>query len=99
MYEENRNIVEVAGAVALAGAQAYCNDPENGVKDGANIVVVMTGANMDFDKLQKVIALADIGSHREALLATGLPEKPGSFKRFAELVRILLLFLPSFCLL
>ncbi|GLT75059.1 hypothetical protein SLA2020_468100 [Shorea laevis] len=49
MFEEKRSILEPAGALALAGAEAYCR-------------------------------------RQEALLATVMPEIPGSFKQFCELV-------------
>ncbi|PKI57657.1 hypothetical protein CRG98_021985 [Punica granatum] len=83
MFEEKRNILEPAGALALAGAEAYCK--YYGLK-GENVVAVTSGANMNFDKLRIVTELANVGRKQEALLATVMPEKPGSFKRFCELV-------------
>ncbi|KAL1193938.1 Threonine dehydratase biosynthetic [Cardamine amara subsp. amara] len=83
MFEEKRNIVEPAGALALAGAEAYCK--YYGLKD-VNVVAITSGANMDFDKLRLVAELANIGRQQEALLATIMPEKPGSFKQFCELI-------------
>lgn len=83
MFEEKRNIVEPAGALALAGAEAYCK--YYGLR-GENIVVITSGANMNFDKLRVVTELANVGRRQEAVLATLLPEVPGSFKRFCELV-------------
>ncbi|PIN05139.1 Threonine/serine dehydratase [Handroanthus impetiginosus] len=84
IFEETRNIVEPSGAVALAGAKAYCN--YYGIKRG-NVIAVTSGANVDFDRLKLVVDLADIGNDREALMASYLPEEPGSFKRFVELFR------------
>lgn len=83
MYEEKRNILEPAGALALAGAEAYCRYYD--LKD-ANVVAITSGANMNFDRLRLVTELADVGRQREAVLATFLPEKPGSFKQYAQLV-------------
>ncbi|KAL9260196.1 Threonine dehydratase 1 biosynthetic, chloroplastic-like protein, partial [Drosera capensis] len=83
MFEEKRSILEPAGALALAGAEAYCK--YYGLKD-ENIVVVTSGANMNFDRLRLVTELADVGRKREAVLATFMPEKPGSFKKFTEMV-------------
>ncbi|KAL3642643.1 Threonine dehydratase biosynthetic, chloroplastic [Castilleja foliolosa] len=83
MFEEKRSIIEPAGALALAGAEAYCK--YYGLK-GANVVAVTSGANMNFDRLRLVTELADVGRRREAVLATYLPEEPGSFKRFCELL-------------
>ncbi|KAK4793434.1 hypothetical protein SAY86_023869 [Trapa natans] len=83
MFEEKRNILEPAGALALAGAEAYCK--YYGLK-GKNFIAITSGANMNFDKLRVVTELANVGRRQEAVLATVMPEKPGSFKRFCELV-------------
>ncbi|KAJ0963176.1 hypothetical protein J5N97_028298 [Dioscorea zingiberensis] len=83
MFEEKRSILEPAGALALAGAEAYCK--YYGLKD-ENIVAITSGANMNFDRLRLVTELADVGRKREAVLATFLPEERGSFKHFSELV-------------
>ncbi|KAH0933996.1 hypothetical protein HID58_011113 [Brassica napus] len=83
MFEEQRNILEPAGALALAGAEAYCK--YYGLKD-VNVVAITSGANMNFDKLRIVTELANVGRQQEAVLATLLPEKPGSFKQFCELM-------------
>ncbi|KAK3005660.1 hypothetical protein RJ639_015728 [Escallonia herrerae] len=81
MFEEKRSILEPAGALALAGAEAYCK--YYNLKD-ANVVAITSGANMNFDRLRLVTELADIGRQREAVLATYMPEEPGSFKLFSE---------------
>jgi threonine dehydratase len=41
---------------------------------------------MNFDRLRYVAERADIGAQREALLAVEIPEAPGSFLRFCELL-------------
>ncbi|KAJ8506579.1 hypothetical protein OPV22_007465 [Ensete ventricosum] len=83
MFEEKRSILEPAGALSLAGAEAYCK--YYGLK-GANVVAITSGANMNFDRLRLVTELADVGRKREAVLATILPEEHGSFKAFCKLV-------------
>ncbi|RXH83534.1 hypothetical protein DVH24_005787 [Malus domestica] len=83
MFEEKRSILEPAGAVAIAGAEAYCK--YYGLK-GENVVAISSGANMNFDRLRLVSQLADVGRRREVFLATFVPEKRGSFKQFCELV-------------
>ncbi|XP_057438606.1 threonine dehydratase biosynthetic, chloroplastic-like [Lotus japonicus] len=83
MFEENRSILEPSGALALAGAEAYCK--YYGIK-GGNVVAITSGANMNFDKLRVVTELANVGRKQEAVLATVMPEEPGSFKQFCELV-------------
>ncbi|KAK9079366.1 hypothetical protein SSX86_001037 [Deinandra increscens subsp. villosa] len=83
MFEEKRSILEPAGALSLAGAEAYCKFYN--LKD-INVVAITSGANMNFDRLRLVTELANVGRQREAVLATSMPEEPGSFKQFAELV-------------
>lgn len=83
MFEENRSILEPAGALALAGAEAYCK--YYNLKD-INVVAIASGANMNFDRLRLVTDLADVGRQREAVVATFIPEKRGRFKQFCELV-------------
>jgi threonine dehydratase len=43
---------------------------------------VASGANTNFDRLRFVAERAEVGEHREAILAVTIPEKPGSFKKF-----------------
>ncbi|KAI3696712.1 hypothetical protein L6452_29212 [Arctium lappa] len=83
MFEEKRSILEPAGALALAGAEAYCH--YYNLKD-ANIVVITSGANINFERLRLVTELANIGSHKEAVLTTFMPEEPGTIKHFCKLV-------------
>lgn len=83
MFEEKRSILEPAGALALAGAKAYCK--YYGLS-GKNVVAITSGANMNFDKLRVVTELANVGRQQEAVFATVMPERCGSFKQFCELV-------------
>ncbi|KVH99936.1 hypothetical protein Ccrd_021827 [Cynara cardunculus var. scolymus] len=83
MFEEKRSILEPAGALALAGAEAYCNYYK--LKD-ANVVVITSGANMNFERLRLVTELANIGRQKEAVLTTFMPEQPGTIKLFCKLV-------------
>ena len=82
VFAENRSILEPAGAVAVAGAKAYCET--HGIT--GNVVAITSGANMNFDRLRVVSQLADGGLKQEATLVSVIPEENGSFKRFVELV-------------
>lgn len=83
MFEEKRSILEPAGALALAGAEAYCK--YYGLQE-ETVIAVTSGANMNFERLRIVTELADVGARKEAVIATFMPEQPGSFKKFIELV-------------
>ena len=50
------------------------------------MVAINSGANMNFDRLRHVAERADLGGEREALLAVVIPEQPGSFLRFCDLL-------------
>jgi len=79
VFEDTRSILEPAGALSVAGAKAYAE--KTGIK-GATLVAIACGANTNFDRLRFVAERAEVGEHREAILAVTIPEKPGSFKRF-----------------
>ena len=83
IYEETRSIVEPAGGLALAGAKRWVQ--RRGVK-GRSLVAIACGANMNFDRLRFVAERAELGEHREAVLAVTIPERPGSFRALCALL-------------
>ena len=50
------------------------------------LIAINSGANMNFDRLRHIAERAEIGEHREALLAVTIPEQPGSYRRFIQLL-------------
>jgi threonine dehydratase len=83
VFEDKRTILEPAGALAVAGAKAWV---EKHSLRGRTLVAVACGANMNFDRLRFVAERAEVGEHREAILAVTIPEQPGSFKHFCALI-------------
>ena len=83
VFLDTRAILEPAGALAVAGAKAYVET--TGIT-GENLVAIACGANMNFDRLGFVSERADIGEHREAILAATIPEQHGSFREFCEVL-------------
>ena len=81
IFEENRTIVEPAGALSVAGIKKFL--AREGWQ-GKTVVGINCGANINFDRLRHVAERADIGAQREALFAVELPEQPGSFLKFCE---------------
>jgi threonine dehydratase len=81
VFDETRSVPEPAGALALAGAKRYI--AESGV-GGANLVAIVSGANINFDRLRHVAERAELGEQREALFAVQIPERPGSFLSFCK---------------
>ncbi|MDE2052068.1 MAG: threonine ammonia-lyase, biosynthetic [Gammaproteobacteria bacterium] len=83
VFEDTRSIVEPAGALAVAGLKKYV--AREGWRD-KRLVAINSGANINFDRLRHVAERADLGGEREALLAVTIPERPGSFLRFCEVL-------------
>ncbi|MGE0114589.1 MAG: threonine ammonia-lyase, biosynthetic [Steroidobacteraceae bacterium] len=83
IFEENRTVVEPAGALSVAGIKKYVAR-EN--CQGKTLVGINCGANINFDRLRHVAERADIGAQREALFAVEIPEQPGSFLKFCEAI-------------
>ncbi len=83
VFEDSRAVLEPAGALAVAGAKAYV---EQHRLKGETIVAIACGANLNFDRLRFIAERAELGEHREAVLAVTIPEGPGSLKRFCALI-------------
>ena len=79
VFEDTRVVLEPAGALAIAGAKAWV---ERRRARGKSLVAVASGANTNFDRLRFIAEEAELGEHREAVLAVTIPERPGSFKKF-----------------
>jgi threonine dehydratase len=83
IFEDNRTIAEPAGALAVAGVKKYV---AREACEGRTLVTLNCGANINFDRLRHVAERADVGAGREALLAVEIPERPGSFLGFCQLL-------------
>ncbi|WP_273429864.1 threonine ammonia-lyase, biosynthetic [Chitinibacter tainanensis] len=83
VFEDNRSILEPAGALAIAGAKAWA--AREGV-EGQTLIAIASGANMNFDRLRYVAEQAEMGEQREAIMAVTVPEQPGSFRKFCSLI-------------
>ncbi|HUN68349.1 MAG TPA: threonine ammonia-lyase, biosynthetic [Burkholderiales bacterium] len=81
VFEDTRVVLEPAGALAIAGAKAWVE--RHGVR-GKTLVAIACGANTNFDRLRFVAERAEVGEHREAVLAVTIPERRGSFRRFCR---------------
>ena len=79
VFEDTRVVLEPAGALSIAGAKAWV--ARHGVR-GKTLVAVASGANTNFDRLRFIAEEAELGEHREAVLAVTIPERPGSFRKF-----------------
>ena len=83
VFDDTRVIAEPAGALAIAGMKNYV--AQHGWQ-GKTLVAVNSGANVNFDRLRHISERAEIGENRETLFAVTIPERPGSFRRFCDIL-------------
>ena len=83
IFEDTRSIAEPAGALAVAGLKRYV---EHEKARNGRFAAIVSGANVNFDRLRHIAERAEIGERRESLLAVTIPERPGSLLRFCELI-------------
>jgi len=84
IYEDVRSISEPAGALSTAGIKKYLQTHK---LKNENLVSIVSGANVNFDRLRYISERADIGEHNEAIIAVTIDEKPGSFLKFCEMLK------------
>ena len=82
VFDDTRAIAEPAGALAVAGLKKYAE--ESGRGDARQTVAVISGANVNFDRLRHISERAELGEHREAIFAVTIDEQRGSFQRFCR---------------
>ena len=83
IFSETRTLTEPAGALAVAGMKRYAQERNI---TGQTFIAINSGANINFDRLRHVVERVEIGDSREALLAVTIPEKPGSFLQFCNII-------------
>lgn len=81
VFEDVRAIAEPAGALAVAGLKRHV--AEQGIENRA-LVAIVSGANVNFDRLRYISEVAEFGEQRELVLGAQIPEQPGSFRRFCR---------------
>ncbi len=81
IFDDTRTLAEPAGALGVAGMKRYV-EREGPVADA--MIAILSGANINLDRLRHVAERAELGERREVLLAATIPERPGSFRRFCH---------------
>jgi threonine dehydratase len=81
IFDDTRSVAEPAGALGIAGLKKYVD--LTGVRD-RGLIAIESGANINFDRLRHVAERAQVGEHRELLMAVTIPERPGSFLDFCR---------------
>ena len=83
VYEDTRAIPEPAGALAVAGMKKYLLSARRNL---SSVVSIVSGANVNFDRLRHISERAEIGEEREAMLAVAIQERAGSLRNLCELL-------------
>ena len=83
VFDDTRSLMEPAGALAVAGLQAWTASHARG---NGHLVAILSGANMNFDRLRFVAERAEVGEAREALFGVTIPERPGAFREFCATI-------------
>ena len=82
-FDENRTLLEPAGALSIAGLKRYVAKHRCSNK---TLVAIASGANINFDRLKHVVERYEIGEGTESLLSVTIPERPGSFVEFCRTI-------------
>jgi threonine dehydratase len=83
VFEDTRTLAEPSGVLSVAGVKRWV--AQTGAS-GETYAAVVSGANVNFDRLRFVAERAELGEQREAVFAATIPERPGSFKVFCRLI-------------
>jgi threonine dehydratase len=83
VFDDTRSILEPAGALGVAGLRAWVTRTGT---TGERLAAVLSGANMNFDRLRFVAERAELGESREALFGVTIPERPGAFREFCSAI-------------
>ncbi len=67
--------------MALAGIKKYVAEHQ---VTGKNMVSIVCGANMNFDRLRYIAERTELGERREAIYAVTIPEQKGAFLNFCS---------------
>ncbi|MCL1067493.1 threonine ammonia-lyase, biosynthetic [Shewanella olleyana] len=86
IFEDTRAISEPAGALSVAGLKKYIQQHPKEAGKGERVAAILSGANVNFHSLRYVSERCELGEQKEAVLAVKVPEKPGSFLRFCQLL-------------
>ena len=84
LFDDTRSVAEPSGALAVAGLKKYVNAHRGERGRGRKHVAVISGANVNFDRLRHIAERAEVGERREVILGVVIAERHGSFRRFCH---------------
>ncbi|RKP30183.1 threonine deaminase [Metschnikowia bicuspidata] len=86
IFEDTRSIVEPSGALGVAGMKKYIMEHPEVNHSSKMYVPILSGANMNFDRLRFVSERAVLGEGKEVSLAVTIPEQPGEFVKLQQII-------------
>ncbi|GCF00476.1 threonine deaminase [Zygosaccharomyces mellis] len=87
VFEDTRSIIEPSGALSVAGMKKYVTQVHPELDHSKHTYVpILSGANMNFDRLRFVSERAVLGEGKEVFMLVTIPDVPGSFKKLQKVI-------------
>ncbi|SGZ54155.1 CIC11C00000004351 [Sungouiella intermedia] len=87
IFEDTRSIVEPSGALGVAGMKKYIQQTTGKIDHlSKTYIPVLSGANMNFDRLRFVSERAVLGEGKEVSLVVTIPERHGEFAKLQLII-------------
>lgn len=86
VFEDTRSVMEPSGAMTVAGMKRYIENHPEIDHSQKTYVPILSGANMNFDRLRFVSERAVLGEGKEVFLCVQIPDVPGTFRRLQEII-------------
>lgn len=86
IFEDTRSITEPSGALSVAGMKRYIKQHPEIDHSNKTYVPILSGANMNFDRLRFVSERAVLGEDKEVFMCIQIPDKPGTFKNLQHII-------------
>lgn len=86
VFEDTRSIMEPSGAMTVAGMKRYIKEHPEIDHSSKVYVPVLSGANINFDRLRFVSERAVLGEGKEVFLGVQIPDKPGTFLQLHRII-------------
>lgn len=85
IFEDTRLIVEPSGALGVAGMKKYIQQTKIDHRK-KTYIPILSGANMNFDRLRFVSERAVLGEGKEVSFVVTIPERAGEFAKLQQII-------------
>ncbi|KAG7807807.1 hypothetical protein KL921_004102 [Ogataea angusta] len=86
VFEDTRSLMEPSGAMTVAGLKRYVELHPEIDHSTKTYVPVLSGANINFDRLRFVSERAVLGEGKEVFLTVQIPDRPGTFAQLNHII-------------